>query len=249
MSDNQKLTGGNSNSVSKQGDTVIRECGEWSPFVHQLLLFLEEKGFEKSPRFLKTDRKTETLTFIKGDAGNYPLKPDMLTDSIVVEAAQLLRQFHDVTQDFVVSEDAKFFLPIRANMTHEVICHNDFAPYNCVYKDGHIVGIIDFDTASPGERLWDIAYAVYRFVPLATDTFCYDAGWKNLPDRAKRLKLFCDSYGLDKRDTLIDTVIHRLEALINYMEKTSSNLEHIPVYHDDIAYIQSRRTFFEDALS
>lgn len=249
MADNQKLTGGNSNSVTKQGNTVIRDCGEWSPFIHQLLQYLEKQGFAESPRFLKTDGNIETLTFIEGDAGNDPLKPSMQADNIVIESAQLLREYHDVTQGFSVSQDAKFFLPIRENMTQEVICHNDFAPYNCVFKDGHIVGIIDFDTASPGERLWDIAYAVYRFVPLMNDSHCRNSGWKNPPDRAKRLKLFCDSYGLDNRDALIETVIHRLEALISYMQETSSNLEHIPLYRDDIAYIQLQRQFFENALT
>ena len=248
MAEFEELTGGNSNQVRKQGNTVIRQCGKWSPFVHQLLQFLTEQGFSESPVFIQSDGKTETLSFIEGDAGNYPLKPEMLTDNIVIEAAQLLRRFHDITQNFIVPVDAQLMLPVQNKGTQEVICHNDFAPYNCVYKEGHIVGIIDFDTAAPGQRIRDIAYAVYRFAPLVTDAHCLDAGWQSPPDRATRLKKFCDAYGLEDRTQLMDTVIQRLEELIQYMRDNSSNLEHIPVYIEDIAYIQANRKIFEKAI-
>ena len=41
----------------------------------------------------------------------------------------------------------------------EVICHNEFAPHTCVLRDDRVVGIIDFDYAAPGPRLWDAAFA------------------------------------------------------------------------------------------
>lgn len=249
MSDKETLSGGNSNNVRKQGQTVIRGCGSWSPFIHKLLQFLEESGFDEAPRFLSTDGKKETLTFIEGEVGNTPLKSAMLSDMVVIEAAQLLCRLHDLTQAFIIPSDATFLLPQRENERHKVICHNDFAPYNCVFKDGHIVGIIDFDTAAPGERLWDIAYAVYRFAPLVTDSHCHQLGWKTIPNRASRLKLFCDAYGLTDTSRLIEMVIQRLQALINFMRDTSSNVEHIPLYLEDIAFIKSNRQLFEAALA
>ena len=50
-----------------------------------------------------------------------------------------------------------------------MICHNDFATYNLIARDGRLVGAIDFDFASPGPRLWDLAYLAYRIVPFAED--------------------------------------------------------------------------------
>ena len=50
----------------------------------------------------------------------------------------------------------------------ETIVHGDFAPYNCVYDGIAAVGLIDFDTAHPGPRVWDVASAVYRFAPFTT---------------------------------------------------------------------------------
>lgn len=240
-----KLTGGNSNQVYREGDTVVRQCGIWSPFVHALLNFLVDAGFEASPRLIESDGKTERLTYIVGSVGNDPLQPEMLTDAVLVEAAQLLRRFHDVTQAFVIPSDARFMLAVPDDVPREVICHNDFAPYNCVYHGGHIVGIIDFDTVALGSRLWDIAYAVYRFVPLMTDAHCRDMGWHIPPNRISRLQQFCDAYGLDNRQQLIDTVCRRITALMTYMQETQSNLDHLPFYETDLAYIRANQAQFE----
>ena len=233
------LAGGNSNQVFKQGQTVVRQTGAWSPFVHALLGYLTAHGFTESPVLLEATPTHERLSFIAGEVGNDPLKPHMQSDGMVIEAAQLLRRFHDLTADFVIPPDAQFLLPTQS--PHEVICHNDFAPYNLVFQGEHIVGMIDFDAAAPGNRLWDIAYAVYRFAPLVTDAHCLAMGWQHVPDRQARLMLFCDAYGLENRVPLIETVIRRIEALVRYMQATASNLEHIPIYLADLEYIRTHQ--------
>ncbi len=250
MTEHEILKGGNSNQVVKEANTVVRNMGAWSPFVHALLKHLTAAGFKESPVLIETLGDKERLTYFDGDVGNYPLKPYMQSDAILIEAAQLLRRFHDLTQSFVLPEDAAFLLP-ASSTAHEVICHNDFAPYNCVFQAEHLVGIIDFDTAAPGSRLWDIAYAVYRFVPLTNDEHSLNCGWNPIPDRAARLNLFCETYGLSLEDRrkLIGTVRERLQAMIDYMEKTSSNLEHIPVYVEDLKYLADQQQLFTDAIT
>ncbi|MBA3869054.1 MAG: aminoglycoside phosphotransferase family protein [Anaerolineae bacterium] len=250
MSDPEVLKGGNSNRVIKEGHTVIRNSGVWSPFVHALLTYLTTAGFKESPVFIETIGDQERLSYFEGDVGNYPLKPYMQSDPILVESAQVLRRFHDLTQKFVIPQHVALQLSIKLTSAQDVICHNDFAPYNCVFQDGHLVGIIDFDTARPGSRIWDLAYAAYRFVPLTNDSHSLDCGWQPIPDRLARLKLFCDSYGLEVEDRykLIDTVRERLQSLIDYMIKNASNLEHIPRYTDDLKYIADNQTLFTDAI-
>jgi Ser/Thr protein kinase RdoA (MazF antagonist) len=80
-----------------------------------------------------------------------------------VDVAQALRQWHDATSQFDLVGAVWNF---DAHEPGEVICHNDFAPYNCVFRDGRFAAAIDFDLCSPGPRLWDIAYTAYRYVPL-----------------------------------------------------------------------------------
>jgi hypothetical protein len=248
MTQPEILTGGNSNQVVKEGETVLRRTGAWSPFVHALLRYLTAAGFTESPVLVETTETQERLSFIDGEVGHYPLPPYMQSDEILVEAAQLLRHYHDLTQNFVVPGDAVFQLPVDPTAPYEVICHNDFAPYNCVFRDEHLVGIIDFDAAAPGTRIWDMAYAVYRFAPLTNDAHTRDCGWEGIPDRAGRLKLFCHAYGLENRESLIPTVIQRLEALVEYMRRTFSNPEHIPLYLADLAYIRDNQAAFTNAI-
>ncbi len=247
----EQLSGGNMNCVRRDGDTVLRQTGPWSPFVHQLLRHLTAHNFTAAPVLLETTDTTERLTFLDGEAGNDPLKPYMQSAEILVEAAQLLRRSHDITATLEVDENATFQLPVNPAHAWEVICHNDFAPYNCVFQDQHLTGIIDFDTAGPGTRLWDIAYAVYRFAPLAHDDHSRGLGWQPIPDRGQRLQLFCDTYGLDNqtaRAALIDTVIERLEYMINFMRHNALNVEHIPLYQRDQDYIRANQAEFSRVL-
>ena len=85
------------------------------------------------------------------------------SETVLTDVARALRQWHDASSGFD-TEGAIWGLDAHA--PREVICHNDFAPYNCVFIDGRFVGAIDFDLCSPGPRLWDMAYTAYRFVPL-----------------------------------------------------------------------------------
>jgi len=103
-----------------------------------------------------------------------------------------------------------------------VICHNDVAPYNTVFVDDRPRALIDFDTAGPGPRIWDVAYVAYTFVPLAS--FVPLAGGRVVPyepaqhaeDRTRRLRLLADAYGLPM-DDLLPTVTRRLEAVCDFL--------------------------------
>ncbi len=243
------LKGGNSNQVIKEANTVVRNTGTWSPFVHALLKHLQAASLKEAPVLIETTDHKERLTFIEGEVGNYPLKAYMQSADVLIEVARLLRRFHDLTVDFLIPTGIA--TPQAVSSSAEVICHNDFAPYNCVFKAEHLVGIIDFDTAAPGSRVWDIAYAVYRFVPLTNDSHSLDCGWNPIPNRASRLKLFCDTYdlSLEDRHKLISTVQERLRSLIDYMQRNAANLEHIPLYMNDLKYIAEHQMLFTQAIT
>ncbi len=213
--DEAELSGGNTSSVVRVGETVRRVAGSWSVGMHKLLLYLEKQGFQNAPGFLGLDeRGREILTFISGEVGNYPLAHYMWSDDVLVEAARLIRRYHDATVGFVAPEAAHWQIEYPDSSQREVLCHNDLAPYNTVYEDEKPYALIDFDNAGPGPRAWDLAHAAYHFVPLAHlhDPEMAREGVANIQVQGRRLQLFCDSYGISAR-AVLEMVGPRVQAL------------------------------------
>ena len=76
------------------------------------------------------------------------------------------------------------------------------------------MAFIDWDGATPAPRIWDVAYALYRFVPFVPDEICCTIlGWDEPPDRLRRTKIFCDAYGIEADDVL-RTIELRIELMI-----------------------------------
>lgn len=204
------LSGGNITPVVRVGETVRRTPGPWTPAVHALLRHLEAVGFEGAPRPLGfDDQGREALCFIDGVAGFFSRDevrpPNLWSDEVVINAARFLRRYHDATIGFVPPTDAAWQLVYPDHSRHDVICHNDFAWYNCIFRDGRLHALIDFDTAGPGPRAWDVAYAAWRFVALGP-------GPTPLSDQGPRLKRFCDAYGLGDRAGFVDVIRDRIDA-------------------------------------
>lgn len=221
----ERLDGGNVSIVHKKGDRVYRTQKEESPRIHKLLNHLESKGLEGVPRFHGIDEKgREILSYIEGEAADYPLKDYMWSDESIKEVAALLRNYHDAVADFAIPEDWE---PIdNTPEPIEVICHNDFAVYNVIFKNKRPVGIIDFDLAAPGPKSWDIAYVLYTFVPLSRryqaesgEVVYYDPERDDLKYK-HRIKIFLDTYGWDDRKTnILEVILLRIEALCLTMKR------------------------------
>lgn len=256
MQQEERLSGG-VNDVVRIGGTVRRPVGPWTPAVHALLQHVVDRGFDAAPTAMGIDAEgREILTFIAGEVSNYPLSAGASSTSALVSAAQLLRRYHDATVDYAQDHQTGWMLPGRSPV--EVICHGDFAPYNCVLAGERAIAIIDFDTAHPGPRTWDVAYSVYRWAPLtAPDN---PDGFGTPADQAARVRLFCDAYGLDitSRPVLVDTVVTRLHALVDFMragarDGNAAFRRHLEQGHDllylrDIDYILGIRDTLKSVL-
>jgi len=68
-----------------------------------------------------------------------------------------------------------------------------------MFEDGRLTGVIDLDLASPGPRVWDMAYTAYRFVPL-TDPANPDAPFPGTDEQRRRLAAFCGDVDIYTRD-------------------------------------------------
>lgn len=77
-----------------------------------------------------------------------------------------------------------------------VVCHNDVCLENVVFRGGRAVALLDFDFAAPGRPAFDLASFARMCVPVDDDISSAKLGW--LPsDRPARVRLVCDTYGLD----------------------------------------------------
>jgi len=236
---------GGMNRIRRIGDTVVRPAGVYTPTVHRLLNHLADVGFVGSPKPLDLNPTHETLTFVPGETTNYPLAPSFRTDSALISAAEVLRHLHDSSASFLASTDDVWFRP--GERPTEVVCHGDFAPYNCCVEAGRVVGVFDFDTAHWGPRLSDVGYAAYRWVPISCSA---EARWlDDLGEQRRRLHLFCAAYGTDQVDQVLRFAVSELRTLVGTMQQlaadgSSAFARHLDEGHDrlylaDIDYINA----------
>ncbi len=237
-----ELAGGGINRVVRIGDAVHRPNAPWTPATRQLLSVLHAAGLPVPSWRGTDDQGRDVLDYLPGEVGHYPLSEAVRSDAALVSAAQLLRRFHDASVPLVTG-DLPWQLPELSDA--EVIVHADYAPYNLVFSGEQVVGIIDVDYARPGPRAYDLSYAIYRFAPL---TSAHD-GWGTLPERAARVRLFCESYGLDACDVAesVAAVVPRLLGHVAYMrEEAAAGNEafarhiaegHAVLYERDAAYV------------
>lgn len=212
--DGEALTGGNSTTVTRVGQTVRRGAGPWTPAVHALLGTLRDGGITEVPEALGTDGQgREILSFIPGDVAHYPLPEWLWSPSILNDAGALLRRIHDAGAG-LAREGLDWQL--RVHEPAEVVCHNDVAPYNMVFRGGRLAGLIDFDTASPGPRIWDFAYLAYRLVPLVEDA---GSTAPTGAERFARLDALINAYGIPfGRGEVLTTIAARLDELADFTD-------------------------------
>jgi hypothetical protein len=194
------LVGGTANrgQVVRVGDTVRRPQSPTSPATHVLLRHLADVGFAGAPRFLGVDGLgREVLSYVPGTAITPPYPEWALTDAALVSVAHLLRAYHRAVGTFDDRTPCAWPSSPPAAFTGELISHNDLNLDNVVFRDERAVALIDFDLASPGSRVWDIACAARLWAPLRPASYIDDS---RRGQAVRRFRLFVDSYGLARAD-------------------------------------------------
>lgn len=248
----QYLDGGREGKIRKQDNRVYRPANPWTKEVHSFLKYLTKTGMKNIPYpYEITETGEEVLSYVGGTAYNYPLPMILRTDEAIQEAARLLKHYHELGASYITSLTGKEEWMLPPVEPIEVMCHGDYAPYNVTIIDGKPAGIIDFDTLHPGPVLWDVAYAVYRWVPFTSreNPDHYD----EIEEQVRKAKVFMDAYGasLQERQALPDMMVTRLESLLAYMqgqaqagnEDFEKNLEdgHAKLYAQDVIYVKENK--------
>lgn len=205
----ERLVGGNVGGAVRVGSTVRRTAGAWTPAVHALLAHLGAAGVIDVPRVLGFDEcGREVLSYLPGRVIDIDVEVPSI--ELLVDAMGWLRRYHDVVDGF--DHTGPWRRTDRGLELDEVICHQDFAPYNVAVgpsADGErVVGVFDWDMAGPGSRLEDLAFAAWNWVPLHRELPCGDVG--------VRVQVMAASYGHGVTALEISAgVVPRIEALIS----------------------------------
>ncbi|MBT2384256.1 aminoglycoside phosphotransferase family protein [Streptomyces sp. ISL-11] len=249
------MVGGNvSEGVVRVGDTVRRPAGPWTPAVHALLTHLHEVGFRAAPRPLGIDdQEREVLTFMPGRVV-WPDRFSLLeSPEQLARVARLIREFHEAVQGFAPPPDAHWQALIPAEGS-DIIAHHDLAPWNLVADGEDQWAFIDWDTAAPGSRLWDVAYALHGFIPLSAQPD------RQRTDAGDRMRVFADAYGLDEaeRHQLVPMLGRRTHSMHDFLRNQAAlgkqpwavlwSEGHGDVWRTDAEYIEQREEQWKSAM-
>jgi Phosphotransferase enzyme family len=206
--------------IVRVGNTVRRLPKGNVAFVRELLLWLENQGFDFAPRFLGMDeRGREILSYLEGqtwsDSGSE------LSDDLLLQAAQAIRRYHDLTAGSPLSQE------------QEIVAHSELGPHNSIFHDGHLVGFIDWDDAAPGTRLRDLAKAIYNYVDVSH--------WskQSADEQARRIRLMCVAYGWDDPLAIInDFEADVQQALRNHEQAGRTGA--IKIFAEEVDWMRQR---------
>ena len=206
----------------RHGDEVWRLRHQAATGPQQLLRHFAAVGCPLTPRWLgpAPDGVRDRYGFLDGVTGYPPYSDDVRSARALVSAAEAIRQVHDASIGFVGAPDL-IWAPAEtcAPVTVDCVGHGDLTPWNLVYRGQDVVGIIDWDTAAPSNRVWDLSYAAFHLVPLHAPADLAAWGWTRPPDTAARLREFLAAYGLGvTADDVLDALPVRLAGMAAFLD-------------------------------
>jgi Phosphotransferase enzyme family len=202
----QPLAGGvaNAGSVVRVGDTVRRPWRPSSGATHALLNHLAEVLPGVAPTPLGRDEQgREVLSWMDGDVAIPPFPRWVTSEKFLVSLGQLIRQIHDALEPWHPPENASWSDDLADPGGGPLLVHADICPENVITRDGKAVAIIDWESAAPGRRIWDVVTAARLCVPFTAPSR-RDPVYAGA-DVTTRLRLFLDAYGLPDPDRAIFT--------------------------------------------
>ena len=156
-------------------------------------------------------------SFVPDQGGRFDrrLPKFVWSDDALVHLGALIRAYHDAAASFPWAGREWCFEP---RQPVETVCHNELFPWNTVFRAGVPVAFIDWDTAAPGPRVWDLGLAAWRWVPFARDEKCLAIGLPiGVANKARRFRLLLDTYGLQPDIGIVQAGIERVRQFLEHM--------------------------------
>jgi len=218
-----KSASGMINKVIRIGDTIRRPTNRWTPAVHSLLRHLEKAGLSEIPQVLGLDEDgREILTFLPGEVAYRPWPEILHGENGLTQIGTFIRRYHEAIKDFVPPENIEWHVPDLDWQPGQIIRHGDLGPWNTLWSDGQLSGVIDWDFAEPGEPLDDVAQFAWHGVPLRGNAVWRKVGFKDAPDVKTRLLALCTSYGANPVE-VIDSLLRLQTEEIRRIKSLGSN--------------------------
>ncbi|MET1005191.1 MAG: aminoglycoside phosphotransferase family protein [Propionibacteriaceae bacterium] len=204
--------------VLRVGDRVRHPAQAWSGSVQALLAHLRAVGFTEAPRPYGLTADGDEVEFIPGVGGDDAC---LLVDSDTAVAAvgELLRRYHDAVAGWRTQQQLRWFDDSLGTGDGErLVCHGDVGPWNLIWREGKIVGLIDWEHAHVGTRTSDIAYALHYLAPIRDRSYWQGVlGLDRRPRRRHRMRIFAEAYGIGLDDDLVEQVMASQEAGVDLM--------------------------------
>jgi hypothetical protein len=191
----QPLAGGHlTDEVVRIGSTVRRTRGPHSPFVEQLLRYLESVGYPHAPRYRGVDEAgRDIFTYMPGNTSDHS---HQRAPGAAKLGARMLRELHDLTAGH----------PLAAR--EECVTHGDAGDNNTLFRNGYPVAFIDWDFAGPGKRVDDAAYMAWSWSVYPVDQV-------PISDQAEQVRDVRDGYGYSWAEELVRAMVHQQTVLIH----------------------------------
>ncbi len=181
------------------------------------LSHLHAVGFVGAPRSFGVDAEgLHVVEYLEGQVATGRPPSWVWSDDVLVAVARLIRRFHDAAVTFIPPAEWRTAPPIERLPPFpddsKVVCHNDLAPWNTVFSGRRPRGFIDWDSAAPATRSWDLAFALWHWVPLYSVERRQEVGAADVTDPRARARRFLRTYGSPPQEGWIDAVLLRQEA-------------------------------------
>ena len=192
--------------VVKVGNTVRRPVKRNSEYANRVLVFLEKRHFNHSPRYLGKDEESrDVYVYVEG------FVPDDLVDTTEHQLhsfMKIVREFHDTSQDFVNSKTL-------------VLCHDDLSPCNVVFHDDKSVAIIDWDGVHPDERWQDLTYILWLWLNIGDPS-------RN-SDIVSQMSSALKAYGADAttKHDFADKLIQRMNRVLSETDLSRNDYDKV----------------------